>query len=30
MEKNIYDAAFKRVAIRLVEEQFEKPAAVAK
>jgi len=30
MEKKTYDAAFKREAIRLVEEQGEKPAAVAK
>ena len=29
-EKNTYDAAFKREAIRLLEEQGEKPAAVAK
>jgi transposase len=30
MEKKIYDAAFKREAIRLVEEQGEKPATAAK
>ena len=30
MEKKNYDAAFKREAIRLVTEQGEKPAAVAK
>ena len=30
MEKKTYDAAFKREAIRLVEEQGGKPAAVAK
>lgn len=30
MEKKTYDAAFKREAIRLVEEQGEEPAAVAK
>jgi transposase len=30
MEKKTYDVAFKREAIRLVEEQGEKPAAVAK
>jgi transposase len=30
MDKKNYDSAFKREAIRLVEEQGEKPAAVAK